>query len=419
MNRPCTDNRFVAVHVLLTSVLRPCQRYRRYNTKAKRLFNIDVEGKVYENIDLIAIGGLLTAFTIKTVKIVEDGAVSIKFTNASPIVGTPKINGISIQLVSPHYAHSVSNGPYVVVDLNKSGVATVPVDGSNSHTHGPGLSLNQWIWRKGTVVLASGPTANLVLPVGQHFVSLTVIDNSGNESTETTTVTVLPFGYPSITNLSPNTGYISGNEFITITGSGFTYAASVTTVHFGRMNMTGSSIQVINPTTIIVKSPPITIGVPVSVSVQTPLGISTPGTFTYIAASPIAFSSGKLIDFEAPTVARFGPDKKLYVATLNGKIAKFTMNESFTKVINQVVATVASNHAILGMAFDPLDTDVLNPSLYCTASFFFHGESKSSSGAAINGRILKVYGANLDVVETVIQGLPVSDHDHGKLMIFS
>ena len=120
---------------------------RRFNLKGKRLFDINVEGKVYSNIDLFALGGMLTAFTIKTVKIVEDGAVSIKFTNANPVVGTPKINGIAIKLVSPHYAHSVSNGPYAVVDLSRSGVATVPVDGSNSHTHGPGLTLNQWIWK--------------------------------------------------------------------------------------------------------------------------------------------------------------------------------------------------------------------------------------------------------------------------------
>ena len=391
---------------------------RRFNLKGKRLFDINVEGKVYSNIDLFALGGMLTAFTIKTVKIVEDGAVSIKFTNANPVVGTPKINGIAIKLVSPHYAHSVSNGPYAVVDLSRSGVATVPVDGSNSHTHGPGLTLNQWIWKKGATVLAYGPTANLVLPVGQHSVSLTVIDSSGNEATEVTTVAVLPFGFPSITNLSPRSGYISGNEFITITGSGFTYSSSDTTVNFGQMNMTGTSLQVINPTTIVVQSPPISIGIPVSVTVQTPLGVSASETFTYIAASPIVFSSGKLIDFEGPTAAMFGPDKKLYIATLSGKIAKFTMNENFTKIINQVVSTVASNHAILGIAFDPLEADVTNPSVYCTASFFFHGESKSSSGAAINGRILKVSGANLDVVETVIQGLPVSDHDHGMSWLF-
>jgi hypothetical protein len=379
------------------------------------LFNINVEGKAYTNIDLFAIGGMLTAFTIRTVKVVEDGAVSIQFSNASPVVGTPKINAIAIKLVAPHYAHSVSNGPYKVVDVGKTGVVNVPVDGSNSHTHGPGLWLNQWIWKKGSLVLANGPTANLLLPVGEHSISLTVVDNGGNEATEMTTITVLPFGYPSITSLSPNTGFTSGNESITIRGSGFTYSAMDTEVNFGRVKITGTDIQVINQNTIVVRSPPIAIGIPVSVAVQTPLGTSTPETFTYIATAPIDFASGKLIDFEAPTVATFGPDKKLYVGTLNGKIAKFTMNESFTKIVNQVVATVALKHAILGITFDPLDTDVTNPSVYCTASLFFHGESKSSSGAAINGRILKVNGANLDVVETLIQGLPVSDHDHGKL----
>jgi len=44
----------------------------------------------------------------------------------------------------------------------------------------------------------------------------------------------------------------------------------------------------------------------------------------------------------------------------------------------------------------------------------FHGESRSSGGNAINGKIFKVSGANLDVVETIVSGLPVADMDHGK-----
>jgi hypothetical protein len=67
----------------------------------------------------------------------------------------------------------------------------------------------------------------------------------------------------------------------------------------------------------------------------------------------------------------------------------------------------------LGLAFDPMDAGLTNPPVYITSSFYFHGESNSSSGEAINGKVHRVSGANLDIVENIITGLPVSDSDHG------
>lgn len=70
--------------------------------------------------------------------------------------------------------------------------------------------------------------------------------------------------------------------------------------------------------------------------------------------------------------------------------------------------------AILGIAFNPLQTE--GPSdVYITTSFFFHGGVTSSSGQSINGNIKKVSGANLDTIVDIVTGLPVSDHDHGTL----
>jgi hypothetical protein len=358
---------------------------------------------------------MLTAFTIGTASVVDDGAVSISLTNAQPMIGSPKINGIEIKLVAPHFAHSVSSGPYIVVDSKSVGFVSVPMDGSYSHTHGPNLSVTQWIWKKGSIILATGEKANLILPVGESTISLTVLDSGGNESTDTTTVTVLPYGYPSIASLSPNNGPIAGNQDVSISGSGFTYSTSETTVNFGRTKLTGNEIQIIDANTIKVRSPPIAIGIPVSVSVQTPLGTSAGEIFTYVASSPITFTSSKIIDVGSPTTAVFGPNQKLYVGTQAGEIAMYTLDTTFTKVVSQVIAMVAPNRVILGIAFDPLDAGMLNPPVYCTSSFFFHGNPKSSSGDSINGKVMKVSGANLDVVENIITGLPVSDHDHGKM----
>ena len=62
----------------------------------------------------------------------------------------------------------------------------------------------------------------------------------------------------------------------------------------------------------------------------------------------------------------------------------------------------------------PMTTaDDPDPWVYFSASDLFHGGSQSSSGSAINGKIMRARGANLDVVEDVVTGLPVADMDHG------
>jgi hypothetical protein len=43
----------------------------------------------------------------------------------------------------------------------------------------------------------------------------------------------------------------------------------------------------------------------------------------------------------------------------------------------------------------------------------FYGSQTSSSGLSVNGII---FWSNLDIFEDIITGLPVSDHDHGRLV---
>lgn len=353
--------------------------------------------------------------TLQVAPLVDDGFVSISLSNSSPQVNNPKLSGIEIKILAPHLAHSVPGGPYSAVDTTNLGSASVPVNGVFSHTHASNKVLTDWIWKEGAAVLATGEKTAVNLSVGEHTVALTVIDNGGNKATAETTVSIRSFGFSAVKSLSPTSGTISGNAVVTITGSGFTYAASQTTVHFGLASLTGSAVTIVNSSTIKVTSPAVAIGAPVAVSVETPLGKSNEETFTYLSNSPIDFSSGKLTSIGQPTSAAFGPDGKLYVGTIDGMLAKLTLNDDFTAVISQVVSNVQPYRAILGIAFDPLDTSLSNPAVYCTSSYLFHGETKSSSGQAINGIVHRVSGANLDVVTNVITGLPVSDHDHGTL----
>lgn len=375
-----------------------------------------IEGKPFYGVDINEIAsGRYNAITLQTAQTVVDGFVTISLSkNETTSVDNPKISGIEIKRLAPHTAHSVSGGPYHAVDVMNKGYVLVPVDGGESHTHGQNLVLNQWIWKEGAKVLGTGRTANLNLTVGEHSVVLTVVDSGGNDSAETFSVSVLPFGFPAVLSTSPSNGTINGNQLITITGSGFSFTANQTIVHFGLVNLTGSAIQIRNSTTITVMSPRVAIATPVMLSVTTPKGRSAAVSFTYVAASPIAFDSAKLMDLASATVARFGPDEKLYVGTLYGQLAKITLNSNFTAVVSTTVATVCNFKAILGIAFDPMDAGNPIPPIYVSSSYFFHGESNNTFGEAINGKILRVTGANLDVVENVVTGLPVSDADHGK-----
>jgi len=129
----------------------------------------------------------------------------------------------------------------------------------------------------------------------------------------------------------------------------------------------------------------------------------------------------------APTTLAFGPDLKLYIGTSDGRIAKLTLNQDYDTVVESLVSSVVADsdtacttndcRAILGLTFDPLDAGLRNPPVYVTHSKPFHGESLSSSGGAINGKISKISGANLDSIVDIVTGLPVSDHDHGELRL--
>jgi hypothetical protein len=367
---------------------------------------------MFDLVDIFTLaGGSAKAVTLGTSVLVDDGFASIAVTK---VLNEPKINGIEIKLSVPHITHSVTNGPYFFVDTSNVGFTTVTVDGSESHTHGTDLFLTKWIWKKGSEIIGTGPVSSFTLPVGVHDITLTVIDSGNFQATEATTVTVYPSGYPSIVALSPSSGSVYGGELLTIKGTGFTFSAEDTVVNFGVKQLTGSDIQVVDSKTITVTSPRIPISVPVLVSVETPLGRSKDATYTYVSSTSIRFATTKLLDFTQPTSVEFGPDGKLYVGSIKGTLAKITLNENYTSFVSMVSAVVQPDRAILGIAFDPLDAGKPIPYVYISSSLLFHGESNSSSGKAINGKISRISGANLDSIEDIVTGLPVCDHDHGK-----
>lgn len=100
---------------------------------------------------------------------------------------------------------------------------------------------------------------------------------------------------PAPLSLSPNYGSVAGGTFVTLLGSGFTNATSVT---FGGQS---AQFDVVSDTTIIAAAPPAPGGTPqaVDIIVTTPIGISTavPGDgFTYTVVPAVS----QLTPSEAP-----------------------------------------------------------------------------------------------------------------------
>lgn len=395
-----------------------------YYAQGKRVFDIHIQNKTaFENVDILKLTGGVRyqAVTLESTQVVSTGKLTIELIKLNS--GEPKLCGIEVGLVAPHLAHAVSGGPYTAVATRSDGNATVHVDGHASHTHGPGLILVEWIWKVNSQVVGTGEETDIILPRGEHILTLFVADDAGNESAESTTVTVYSSDYPSIQSISPVSGTILGGDLITISGSGFTYAASLTVVHMGDANLTTTDIVVVNSTTISFVSPITTIATPQPIAVSTPLGKSNTLEFTYIDGNPIAFTEKKIFDVYSPSTVAFGPDEKLYVGTVDGWLYKLTLDNSLN-VVETVSSSIVQDpstskiRTILGIAFDPLDTSDI-PNVYVSHTHSFHGCYTSSSGACINGKVSIVSGSNMDQIQDVVTGLPASDHDHGEFLSWS
>ena len=100
---------------------------------------------------------------------------------------------------------------------------------------------------------------------------------------------------------------------VTINGSGFTDASELI-VHFGLADISGNDITVVDSNTIEVMAPTEVVAVPVPVSVESiPLNATSNSMpFTYVETIPIAWTSKKITTLQGVTVAKFGPDGKLY-----------------------------------------------------------------------------------------------------------
>ena len=219
-------------------------------------------------------------------------------------------------------------------------------------------------------------------------------------------------GMAPVLNHAPARGHTLGGEQALLVGLGF-FPADGVVVHWGDVALTGTDLDV-KPGSIELYTPP---GHgQVEVTVETPGGVSNPATFSYSAsAPPIRFERADLAAQTGPTQAAWGPDGRLYVASLDGSIHAYTFDDSYRVMDVQVIGALrgSATPAILGLAFDPYEQADRFGIYVAHSRIFARGGSCNFAGPfEFPGTVSRISGPDLDEITPVITGLPTSNHDH-------
>jgi glucose/arabinose dehydrogenase len=216
---------------------------------------------------------------------------------------------------------------------------------------------------------------------------------------------------PVVHSLSAQNGPVGGGNTVTIKGYGFVFPTAQTKVFFGDYQCTNFRIVDTNTIEAIV---PAAVKEQVFVSVTTPVARSgsLPYEYNDAAIIPIQFSTADnvLLNIGGPTCLEFGPDGKLYIGSTDGSLTRVTLDDN-SKVVDKFTSNIFAGKQLLGIAFNPRDTDVNNIRVYVSYNVLY--QAYTDNGSDQRGGVSIVSGANLDIKQDIITGLFNSERDHG------
>ncbi len=220
-----------------------------------------------------------------------------------------------------------------------------------------------------------------------------------------------------VINAMPSEGIVLGGNDIDIEGFGFFPAGSVT-VHWGAGTDLGAADFVAQDADLVLfEAPPGTPGT-ISVTVETPNGVSNAKLFTYDQAAnpPIDWTEITHGGYDRPSSGDWGPDGRFYMTSRWGEIFALSFDDDYNLVTTDTYPGVSGlnpEHETLGLVFNPYDPPnpvriyVSHTNLYAQGGSSFQGE------APYPGHISVLEGPDFDTPVSIIDGLPSSNHDHG------
>lgn len=112
------------------------------------------------------------------------------------------------------------------------------------------------------------------------------------------------------------------------------------------------------------------------------------------------------VPLENPTAVAWGPDARLYVATINGPIHALTFDYEGQTVVDDEVTHALAGRLVLGLAVDP---DATADDVVLWAG---HSDVQQTSGDANSGMVSRLSGPTLATRQDVITGLPRAIANH-------
>ena len=220
-------------------------------------------------------------------------------------------------------------------------------------------------------------------------------------------------GLVPVINSAPTEGIDLGGNPVEITGLGF-FPEDQVVVHWGNLDLSGSNLTVTSESISLIS--PASNGL-VTVTVETPNGISDSFYYSYTVDGPvpIAFNVSEITGINFPTQGDWGPDGRFYVGAIDGTITALSFDDNYQVTNTQVITVLQTNanNNILGIAFNPFDPPSPVKIYVSHSQLFANGGACFTGFSPYSGEISTISGPNFDTVETLIDGLPVSNHDHG------
>jgi N-acetylneuraminic acid mutarotase len=248
--------------------------------------------------------------------------------------------------------------------------------------------------------IAEMPLAVLYGPTNSTLVSIPELLLSHDET-----------GMLPVINSAPDEGINLGGNTIEITGMGF-FPEDEVTVNWGDRILTNLNVT----SELITFTSPPSNGL-ITVTVETPNGISDSFHYNYTINGPvpITFELEQAAVIPVPTQGDWGPDGRFYVGGVDGTITALSFDDNYTVTNTQTISTLTTNGSpnILGIAFNPFDPPSPVKIYVGHSQLFANGGECFDGVSPYSGYVSVLTGPDFDTAETLIDGLPVSNHDHG------